>query len=346
MAAVTPSVAAMRTRSHAAQHDAAVARRLELLTTELAAVRERDARPQVPVPAPVSWGRRGRPDRHEADVDHVDEARSPQGPVPSTARLPGRHASRRTTMGGSSPWSELLPEGLRGRVVLGPAQVAVVAVVAAVGLALTCWWLLRSGAHEVSAPTALTTPGADLVTPAAQTVAAQTVATQTVASQSAASQTAAHPPSASGPTPPAGTAQVVVDVAGKVRRPGIVVLRQGSRVVDALRAAGGARPGVDLGALNLARVLTDGEQIVVGSTSAAGPPVSSPPTGMPSTGMVDINTADETTLESLPEVGPVTAQAILAWRTQHGGFTSVDQLLDVEGIGDATLAKLKPYVTL
>jgi competence protein ComEA len=135
-------------------------------------------------------------------------------------------------------------------------------------------------------------------------------------------------------------------VAGKVRRPGIVVLRQGSRVVDALRAAGGARPGVDLGALNLARVLTDGEQIVVGSTSAAGPPVSSPPTGMPSTGMVDINTADETTLESLPEVGPVTAQAILAWRTQHGGFTSVDQLLDVEGIGDATLAKLKPYVTL
>ena len=64
------------------------------------------------------------------------------------------------------------------------------------------------------------------------------------------------------------------------------------------------------------------------------------------TGLVNINTADETALESLPEVGPVTAQAIITWRGQHGGFSSVDQLLDVDGIGDATLAKLTPYVTI
>jgi competence protein ComEA len=143
-------------------------------------------------------------------------------------------------------------------------------------------------------------------------------------------------------------AKVVVDVTGKVRHPGIVVLRSGARVVDAVRAAGGARRSVDLGALNLARVVNDGEQIVVGSVAAgaATGPGPSAATGVPATGLVNLNTADETTLESLPEVGPVTAQAILAWRTAHGGFTSVDQLLDVEGIGDATLAKLQPYVTV
>ena len=63
-------------------------------------------------------------------------------------------------------------------------------------------------------------------------------------------------------------------------------------------------------------------------------------------GLVNINTADQVALESLPDVGPVTAQAILAWRSEHGAFTSVDQLLDVDGIGEATLAKLAPYVTL
>jgi competence protein ComEA len=138
----------------------------------------------------------------------------------------------------------------------------------------------------------------------------------------------------------------VVDVTGKVRHPGIAVLRQGARVIDALRAAGGARPGFDLGTLNLARVLADGEQIVVGQAVAAGPVPSASGSGSPVTTLVDLNTADETTLESLPEVGPVTAQAILTWRSQHGGFSSVDQLLDVDGIGDATLAQLTPYVTI
>jgi competence protein ComEA len=139
----------------------------------------------------------------------------------------------------------------------------------------------------------------------------------------------------------------VVDVTGRVRHPGIVVLRSGARVVDALRAAGGARPSTRLGALNLARVLTDGEQIVVGGPGPATAPVTGAvPTGSPVVGLVDLNTADETALESLPEVGPVTAQAIIAWRTEHGAFTAVSQLLDVDGIGDATLAKLTPYVTI
>jgi competence protein ComEA len=226
----------------------------------------------------------------------------------------------------------VVPDGLRGRIALGSGHVAVVAVITAVGLALTCWWLLRSGGHDVTVPTALATPRTGgLATPdgAASTTGASVV----------------RPGSAAG-----APAKVVVDVTGKVRHPGIVVLHQGARVVDALRAAGGARPGVALAGLNLARVLTDGEQVVVGTPVAAvpaGATSSSGPTGGPPvTGLVNINTADETTLESLPEVGPVTAQAIIAWRTQHGGYTSVDQLLDVDGIGDATLAKLTPYVTI
>jgi competence protein ComEA len=141
-----------------------------------------------------------------------------------------------------------------------------------------------------------------------------------------------------------------VDVAGKVRHPGITTLPVGARVVDALKAAGGPRRGVRLGSLNLARVLADGEQIVVGvpgpvgvAASAASAATSSPGA---SVAMVDVNTAGQTELEKLPGVGPVTAQAILTLRNERGTFTSVDELLEVSGIGEVTLAKIAPYVTL
>jgi competence protein ComEA len=315
----------MRSRSLAAQHDAAVARRLELLTTELAAVRERGVVPDTRVRPAASWSPTGHTHIRavpDLEADRPDERTAVAGEsarVPTTVRMPGRHASRRPRA-----WALWAPQGVRGRIDLGPGQVAVVAVLAVVGLALTCWWLVRSAGHEVAAPTALTTPRAALATPDG------------------------GDPSGVGGSPSAAGAQakVVVDVTGKVRHPGIAVLRQGARVIDALRAAGGARPGVDLGGLNLARVLTDGEQVVVGQTTASGPAVSAPTSGSPVIGLVNINTADETTLESLPEVGPVTAQAIITWRDQNGAFSSVDQLLDVDGIGDATLAKLTPYVTI
>jgi competence protein ComEA len=316
----------MRSRSLAAQHDAAVARRLELLTTELAAVRERDTIPDTRVRPAVSWQPQGHthiravPDLDDESASGDEHAGvSSRAPVPTTVRMPGRHASRRTTR----VWSLGVPDAVRGRVALGPGQLAVVAVLAVVGLALTCWWLVRSAGHEVVAPTALTTPRGALATPRA-----------------AGTTEAATAPSSGAP------AKVVVDVTGKVRRPGIAVLRQGARVIDALRAAGGARPGVDLGGLNLARVLADGEQVVVGQAVAPGPVPSGAESGSPVVGLVNINTADQTALESLPEVGPVTAQAIMTYRSQHGGFSSVDQLLDVDGIGDATLAKLTPYVTI
>jgi competence protein ComEA len=144
---------------------------------------------------------------------------------------------------------------------------------------------------------------------------------------------------------------VTVDVTGEVRHPGIVVLDAGARVVDALDAAGGARPGVDLSGLNLARLLVDGEQVVVGvppppGVAAGAAAGATPSPGAPGAPLVNLNTASQSELEALPEVGPVTAQAILAWRDEHGGFTAVDELLEVDGIGDATLGQVAPYVTV
>ncbi|RYJ05314.1 MAG: ComEA family DNA-binding protein, partial [Actinomycetales bacterium] len=127
----------------------------------------------------------------------------------------------------------------------------------------------------------------------------------------------------------------------------IVVLDAGARVVDALEEAGGAKPGVDLSSLNLARLLVDGEQVVVGVPAPGGVAAAvEPSAGAPGGPLVNLNTASLTELETLPEVGPVTAQAILTWRDENGGFTAVDELLEVSGIGDATLEQVAPYVTV
>jgi competence protein ComEA len=225
----------------------------------------------------------------------------------------------------------VLPPTLRGRVALGPAQVAVLAVLVALGLAVACWWVVRGGAEAVVAPV-VPTPAAVLVSPAG----------------TPSGGTGGAPVVDAGATPVAGTGgSVTVDVAGKVRHPGIAVLDAGSRVVDALEAAGGARPGVDLSGLNLARVLVDGEQVVVGVPAPADPVASAASSpGAPPGPLVNLNTATQPELEALPEVGPVTAQSILGWRSEHGGFTSVDELLEVDGFGDATLDQLAPYVTV
>jgi competence protein ComEA len=132
---------------------------------------------------------------------------------------------------------------------------------------------------------------------------------------------------------------VVVDVAGKVRRPGVATLPAGSRVVDAIRKAGGARPGVDLTGLNLARVLVDGEQILVGVAPVAGvaASASAQPGAADGGSLVNLNTATLDQLDGLPGVGPVTAQKILDWRSAHGAFTAIDELLEVDGIGEAIL---------
>lgn len=139
--------------------------------------------------------------------------------------------------------------------------------------------------------------------------------------------------------------QIVVDVSGKVRDPGIRRLPSGSRVADALKAAGGVRPGVREEGLNRARFLVDGEQIVVGA-SGAPPPVGvgAAPAGGASSAPVSLGTATVEQLDTLPGVGPVLAQRIIDYRTQHGGFRSVDELRQVDGIGDRRFSDLRARV--
>ncbi|GAB3764176.1 competence protein ComEA [Nocardioides ginsengisegetis] len=306
----------MRTRRPSPEHEQAVSRRLELLSAELAQVRPEPVGEPEPEP---DWlfGHTRVPRREPPDLPDLPDEASPPPALP----VPGRHASRRA----GPTLTAAIPETLRGRVRLGPGQVAVVAVLVALGLAVTCWWLVRGQPSTVEAP-GVPAPVLSSGTPLAGAVVSPVAAAGATATAS-------------------GT--VTVDVAGKVRRPGIVVLDAGSRVIDALKRAGGARPGVDLSSLNLARVLVDGEQILVGVPAPVGVAASAVPVGgAPPGPLVNLNTATQEQLETLPEVGPVTAGSIVQWRTEHGGFTSVDELLEVDGIGDATLGKLAPYVTV
>jgi competence protein ComEA len=140
---------------------------------------------------------------------------------------------------------------------------------------------------------------------------------------------------------PPAKADIVVSVVGRVAHPGLVTVPEGARVAEALQAAGGVLPDVDLNALNLARRLSDGEQLAVGIP----PPLADPASPTPP-GKVDLNSAALSQLDTLPGVGSVTAQRILEWRTKHGHFTSIDQLREVEGIGPARFNQLKNLVTV
>ncbi len=136
----------------------------------------------------------------------------------------------------------------------------------------------------------------------------------------------------------------VVDVAGAVRRPGLYSLHAGSRVQDAVVAAGGATRKAQLDAVNLAAPVADGEQIVVPSSGAGGTAAASSPAGSSPSAPLDLNSATLEQLEALPGIGPVTAQKILDYRQQHGAFHSVSELEGVPGIGPAHLAQLKGLV--
>jgi competence protein ComEA len=156
------------------------------------------------------------------------------------------------------------------------------------------------------------------------------------------------PNAASIPQTPGG-AVVVVDVSGEVKRPGVLRLPAGSRVADALQEAGGVRRGTDTTGLNRARVLTDGEQVVVGGPAPPAPGTGGlgagqGPAGAAPTVPVSLNTATVEQLDTLPGVGPVLAQHIVDYRTQHGGFRSVEQLREVNGIGERRFAELQNRV--
>jgi competence protein ComEA len=141
-----------------------------------------------------------------------------------------------------------------------------------------------------------------------------------------------------------GTAPLLVHVLGAVGRPGLVELAAGARVVDAVAAAGGFTAEADPAGVNLARPVVDGEQLVVLAVGQVPPPAAGG--GAPGSGpaaadqVVHLNTADVAALDTLPRIGPALAQRIIDWREASGPFTSVDQLLEVAGIGDAVFSGL------
>ncbi len=143
---------------------------------------------------------------------------------------------------------------------------------------------------------------------------------------------------------PVAAKLLVVDVAGAVRRPGLYRLRSGSRVDDAVAAAGGATAKAQLDAVNLAAPVADGEQVVVPGSGAGGVAAVSSPAGSSPSAPLDLNSATLEQLESLPGIGPVTAQKIVDYRQQHGAFHSVSELEGVPGIGPGHMAQLKGLV--
>ncbi|MGW3323055.1 helix-hairpin-helix domain-containing protein [Streptomyces virginiae] len=229
---------------------------------------------------------------------------------------------------------ERLPLWLQDSCAVRPRAVAAVGVVliCAVGFAGQQYWSAR--------PRAVTVPA--VLAPEALPAAA----------------TAPAPAPAQGGAAGAGgvggtAARIVVDITGKVRDPGVRRLPAGSRVEDALAAAGGVRPGADTTGLNRARVLVDGEQVVVGAPAQPPPagvvggfgPAPGAGSGLGSgAGPLSLASATVAQLDGLPGVGPVLAQHIVDFRTARGGFRSVEELRQVDGIGERRFADLRPLV--
>lgn len=199
-----------------------------------------------------------------------------------------------------------------------PVHLRFVTVLVVAAAVLLVWWLLAGRPHETA------------VVPALASADASASALGTSPGTNA--------------TPASAPAELVIDVAGAVRRPGIVTLPMGSRVHEAIAAAGGVKGKVDTSGLNLARVLSDGEQVLVGVPPSSAVSGGTPAGAAPAGAVVDLNSADVTALDALPGVGPVTADAIIGWREENGPFRSVDDLLDVKGIGEATLDELRDHV--
>jgi competence protein ComEA len=167
------------------------------------------------------------------------------------------------------------------------------------------------------------------------------------------------PPATATPAPTPTPAPIQIELAGAVRQPGVYELPHSARVADAIAAAGGLAPNADGEALNLAGPLQDGEKLVAPTARPAQPPSAASPSAatdhnatrsgssdLAGAGLLNINSASAQELEALPAIGPVTAQAIVDYRTANGPFRSVEEIVKVKGIGPATLEKLKPLITV
>ncbi|MBU3717668.1 MAG: hypothetical protein FGM45_05110 [Actinobacteria bacterium] len=205
---------------------------------------------------------------------------------------------------------------------IGPRKVAS-SVGVVVAVAIVGWWLVKPNPPDATAHLSRV-DGTSAASPDVSAAAASSLA----------------------PTADVPTLDVVVHVAGSVSTPGVYTLASGSRVVDAVAAAGGALPRARVDALNLAAALRDGEQIYV---PAIGEVVNAPAAATASTGSsfpLDLNAATIEQLDQLPGVGPATANAIIARRTEIGRFVSVDDLLEVPGLGPAKVAAIRGLVTV
>ncbi|MFI6005419.1 helix-hairpin-helix domain-containing protein [Streptomyces sp. NPDC051366] len=272
--------------------------------------------PQAPPPeAPL----RGAPPREvpPREVPPPDAVSSPGSGIRSVADPPPEGTPLSGGVALRLAVRERLPMWLQARCGVEPRTVAAVAVVlvAAVAFGAQQYWTARP--EPVTAPSVVTPAPAPAPAPSP------------------------GPPVAAGG---AGT-RIVVDVSGKVRDPGVWRLPAGSRVEDALAAAGGVRPGTDTTGLNRARVLLDGEQVVVGGPAQPAPGVPGSGAGPGSaSGPLSLGTATVEQLDGLPGVGPVLAQHIVEFRTARGGFRSVEELRQVDGIGERRFADLRKLV--
>lgn len=264
---------------------------------------------------------------------------------------------------GLSPAAELIgdPVGQRPEPVRTPwwavaggffrAHALVVGLICLLGVGLAGYTVLRARPVALTVPAQAQTLGAStpMVTPSQSTVSSPGVT---------GSAPAASAPATGVASGPAATVRIAVHVLGAVHHPGVVELPPGARVVDAITATGGLRDDAAPAELNLAQVLVDGQQILIGTsrhpagevrtgsggtrTASAGPSAAAGSTA--ASEPMDLNAATAIQLEELPGVGPVTAASIVAWRDQHGRFSRIEELQEIDGIGPKTYARLAPHV--
>ncbi|HET9127935.1 MAG TPA: helix-hairpin-helix domain-containing protein [Propionibacteriaceae bacterium] len=236
------------------------------------------------------------------------------------------------------PGSPVRAARVAGVVEFGRDHLALVLVAGVVAIGIAITYLTRAQAHTV--PMAVPSP-----VPAAAPPATAATPQATGGGTGGASVTS---PAAASATP----RLIVVQVLGAVKRPGVISVPEGTRVHEAIARCGGLAPGSDTGDLNLAAVLRDADQVVIGTRAQPGGSVrnGSQPAGLPGGSatpadlVVDLNTATLEQLDQIPGVGPVTAQKIVDWRSQHGGFTAVTELREIDGIGAKTFARIAPHV--
>ncbi|HEU4998878.1 MAG TPA: helix-hairpin-helix domain-containing protein [Lapillicoccus sp.] len=300
--------------------------------------------PPAPVhPQGLPWAREGPPVEQWSAEPDEPEPEEPEAPEPVNPLPGGRHRP--------PPRVLTVPVAFRGARVAVSVR-AVLAFVMVVVVAVVFFAVRVARAQEAAAPQPV---------PAGEGVVARGSVSATFSpsvSRGSDGSTGATTGTASARGSPQS---LVVDVVGQVVRPGVVTVPGGSRVVDVLAAAGGALATADVQRLNLARLVADGEQLFVPKPGETPPPLIGAVGGVGSSGMaggsggagsgatsavgpIDLNSATLAALDTLPGVGPVLAQRILDWRTQHGRFSTVDELGEVSGIGDKLLEQIRPKV--